>query len=252
MSVDTDLAVLGPAVTEAVTLLAQALGLEARPGEGFDLWGQGSDDPGGGLAPAGLVWSAGLVGPQGPCGEVAIALPPGSPEPDEADIAKALATCVPAFNRALGASGIGAVQRTSAEALSAARPGQAALAVPLLAGGAPAAATTGPDAGLFVLISAASQVAAELPHLDPSPGLSAARSIAALGEVEMTVSVELGRTKIPIRDLLSIHNGAVVQLDRVVTQPVDLFVQGTLIARGEVVVVDDCFAVRVTELLTGD
>jgi flagellar motor switch protein FliN/FliY len=44
----------------------------------------------------------------------------------------------------------------------------------------------------------------------------------------------------------------VVQLDRPVTNPVDVFVQGTLIARGEVVVVDECFAVRVTELLTGD
>ncbi len=68
----------------------------------------------------------------------------------------------------------------------------------------------------------------------------------------MTVSVELGRTKIPIRDLLNIHNGAVVQLDRPVSHPVDIFVHGTLIARGEVVVVDECFAVRVTELMTGD
>jgi flagellar motor switch protein FliN/FliY len=84
------------------------------------------------------------------------------------------------------------------------------------------------------------------------PGPAVARSITTFGDVEMSVSVELGRTKIPIRDLLNIHNGAVVQLDRPVTHPVDLFVQGTLIARGEVVVVDECFAVRVTELLTGD
>jgi flagellar motor switch protein FliN/FliY len=68
----------------------------------------------------------------------------------------------------------------------------------------------------------------------------------------MTVSVELGRTKIAIRDLLSIHNGTVVQLDRSITHPVDVLVHGTLIARGEVVVVDECFAVRVTELLTGE
>jgi flagellar motor switch protein FliN/FliY len=68
----------------------------------------------------------------------------------------------------------------------------------------------------------------------------------------MTVSVELGRTKIPIKELLAIHNGAVVQLDRSVASPVDIFVHGTLIARGEVVVVDECFAVRVTELLTGE
>ena len=68
----------------------------------------------------------------------------------------------------------------------------------------------------------------------------------------MTVSVELGRTKLPIRELLNIHSGAVVQLDRAVSHPVDIFVQGSLIARGEVVVVDECFAVRVTELLAGD
>lgn len=68
----------------------------------------------------------------------------------------------------------------------------------------------------------------------------------------MTVSVELGRTKVAIKDLLSIHNGAVVQLDRAVSHPVDVLVNGTHIARGEVVVVDECFAVRVTELLTGD
>ncbi len=124
------------------------------------------------------------------------------------------------------------------------------MAVPLLVGSAPAPG--GQHAGLLVVITPAAEVVAELPHLDPMPGPAVARSIATFGDVEMSVSVELGRTKIPIRDLLNIHNGAVVQLDRPVTHPVDLFVQGTLIARGEVVVVDECFAVRVTELLTGD
>lgn len=94
---------------------------------------------------------------------------------------------------------------------------------------------------------------AELPQLGLSePALGPARSIEALAEVHMTISVELGRTKLLVRDLLNIHNGAVVQLDRQVTQPVDVFVHGTLIARGEVVVVDECFAVRVTELVAGD
>ncbi len=93
-----------------------------------------------------------------------------------------------------------------------------------------------------------------LPPLGPSlhSGDTPIRSIATLADVEMTVSVELGRTKIAIRDLLSIRNGAVVQLDRSITHPVDVLVHGTLIARGEVVVVDECFAVRVTELLTGE
>jgi flagellar motor switch protein FliN/FliY len=188
--------------------------------------------------------------PPGPCGELALALPPGVKIPDEASVASALARSIPALNGALGAAQTGEIKRSAAEALTAARAGHRALAVPLLVGSAPAPG--GEHAGLLVLITPAAQVVAELPHLDPSPGPTAARSIAAFGEVEMTVSVELGRTKIPIRDLLSIHNGAVVQLDRGVTHPVDLFVQGTLIARGEVVVVDECFAVRVTELLTGD
>ena len=94
---------------------------------------------------------------------------------------------------------------------------------------------------------------AELPQFgfsEPSHGPQ--RSMETLADVLMTISVELGRTKLAIRDLLNIHSGAVVQLDRQVTQPVDIFVHGTLIARGEVVVVDESFAVRVTELVTGD
>ncbi len=245
-----DLAVTGPAACEATALVAEALGLEARPGEGFDLWGQEPDNAVEAVPKGATVWTADLVGTVGPCGEIALALPPGAQVPEEATVASALARSLSALNGPLGAAQVGEVKRAGAEALTAARAGHRALAVPLLVGRQPAPG--GRHAGLLVLITPVAQVVAELPHLDPSPGPSPARSIAAFGEVEMTVSVELGRTKIPIRDLLSIHNGAVVQLDRAVTHPVDVFVQGTLIARGEVVVVDECFAVRVTELLTGD
>lgn len=177
-------------------------------------------------------------------------LPPDVPVPPESAIATALSRSIPALNEAVGAERVGVVKSSDAEALTGARPGQRAMAVPLLVGSA--LTPGGQHAGLLVVITPAAEAVAELPHLDPMPGPAVARSIATFGDVEMSVSVELGRTKIPIRDLLNIHNGAVVQLDRPVTHPVDLFVQGTLIARGEVVVVDECFAVRVTELLTGD
>jgi flagellar motor switch protein FliN/FliY len=243
-----------PAAGEAATLVAEALGLQARPSEGFDLWGKEPGHAGEAVPKGSTVWTADLVGAAGPGGEIALALPPGTEVPEEASVGAALARGVAALVGVFGAAQVGEVRRSGAEALTTPRAGHHALAVPLLP--VPPLTETeatkgGQRAGLLVLITPVGQVA-ELPHLDPSPGPTATRSIAAFGDVEMTVSVELGRTKIPIRDLLSIHNGAVVQLDRAVSHPVDLFVQGTLIARGEVVVVDECFAVRVTELLTGD
>ncbi|HMK96748.1 MAG TPA: flagellar motor switch protein FliN [Acidimicrobiales bacterium] len=246
MSVETDQVVIGPAAVEAATLLSEALGLGATLGESFDFWGQ----DGGDLSDIVLgedAWSAPLLGPLGPCGEIALALSAGTsvPVPGKGKVSSAFAACAAALTAATGADHVGDTDRAEAAALAEPRPGQRALAVPLKAGDQ--------RAGVLVVISSASQPAAELPHLDPSPGPPAGpRSIAALGEVEMTVSVELGRTKLPIRELLNIHSGAVVQLDRTVTHPVDIFVQGSLIARGEVVVVDECFAVRVTELLAGD
>jgi flagellar motor switch protein FliN/FliY len=244
-SKDTAFAVLRPAATEAASLLTSALGLEAQAGEGADLWGTDGAILTPLLSSGTKAWSAALMGSSGVRGELALALPAGIAVPGEGRLASALAACVPALANACGAQHLGKVQRQNAMALREARPGQRAFAVPLL--------SNGEHTGLLVVIVPATQAAAELPHLDPTPGPQAAtRSIAALGDVEMAVSVELGRTKIPIKDLLNIHTGAVVQLDRAVSHPVDVFVNGTLIARGEVVVVDECFAVRVTELLTGD
>lgn len=249
MSVETDLPTIGPATAEAAALLANALGLQAEPGPGFDLWGQEPGELAALVSKQAKSWSAPLVGPLGPCGELALSLLPGATVPEDDQLASALAGAVRPLTTACGADQIGELRPINAGTLAQARPGHRALAIPLVSGLPDGG--RGPT-GLVVIVTPTSQVA-ELPHLDPSSGASGnPRSIAALGEVEMTVSVELGRTKIPIRDLLNIHNGAVVQLDRAVTHPVDIFVHGTLIARGEVVVVDDCFAVRVTELLTGD
>ena len=65
----------------------------------------------------------------------------------------------------------------------------------------------------------------------------------------MDVTVELGRARMPVRDLLAITPGAVIELDRAAGSPVDVLVNGTLIARGEVVVVDEEFGIRISEIV---
>jgi flagellar motor switch protein FliN/FliY len=81
-------------------------------------------------------------------------------------------------------------------------------------------------------------------------GAGAAASLNFLEDVSLTVTARLGQVTLPINDILKLGPGAVVELDREVGQPVDLAVQGTVFARGEVVVVDDHFAIRIKELLS--
>ncbi len=66
--------------------------------------------------------------------------------------------------------------------------------------------------------------------------------------IKVVVTAELGRTSIPIQKLLSLGSGSVLELDRSITSPVELVAQGVPLACGEVVVVDDCFAIRITEV----
>jgi flagellar motor switch protein FliN/FliY len=73
-----------------------------------------------------------------------------------------------------------------------------------------------------------------------------------LRDVEMEVTCELGRTKMTVRQLLALAPGDVVELDRLAGSPADLLVNGTLLARGEVVVVDESFGLRITEIVTRD
>jgi flagellar motor switch protein FliN/FliY len=70
-----------------------------------------------------------------------------------------------------------------------------------------------------------------------------------LHDVEMEVSAELGRTRMSVRELLSLIPGAVVELDRAAGSPADVLVNGRLIARGEVVVIDENFGIRITEIV---
>jgi flagellar motor switch protein FliN/FliY len=71
-----------------------------------------------------------------------------------------------------------------------------------------------------------------------------------LHDVEMEVTAELGRTRMSVRDLLSLSPGTVVELDRAAGGPADLLVNGRLIARGEVVVIDENFGIRLTEIIS--
>jgi flagellar motor switch protein FliN/FliY len=69
-------------------------------------------------------------------------------------------------------------------------------------------------------------------------------------DVNLKVTVELGRSKLKFRDVLNLANGSVIELARQTSEPVDIMVNGALLATGEVVVVDDHFAVRITKLLS--
>jgi flagellar motor switch protein FliN/FliY len=73
--------------------------------------------------------------------------------------------------------------------------------------------------------------------------------VTVLHDVELGVTVELGRTKMLVRDVLGLTIGSVIELDRTAGSPVDVYVNGTLIARGEVVVVDEEFGVRISEVV---
>jgi len=69
-------------------------------------------------------------------------------------------------------------------------------------------------------------------------------------DVPVTLSMEVGRTRIPIRNLLQLNQGSVVELDRAAGEPLDVFVNGTLVAHGEVVVVNEKFGIRLMDVIS--
>ncbi len=69
-------------------------------------------------------------------------------------------------------------------------------------------------------------------------------------DIPVTISLEIGRTGINIRNLLQLNQGSVVELDRLAGEPLDVLVNGTLIAHGEVVVVNEKFGVRLTDIIS--
>lgn len=90
------------------------------------------------------------------------------------------------------------------------------------------------------------------PLASAEPARVDARRMNLLRDVMMGVSVELGRTRMTVRELLALTPGTIVELDKAAGAPVDLLVNGTLMARGEVVVIDEEFAVRISEIVSSD
>ena len=76
------------------------------------------------------------------------------------------------------------------------------------------------------------------------------RKLDTILDIPVTISMEVGRSLISIRNLLQLNQGSVVELDRVAGEPLDVLVNGTLIAHGEVVVVNDKFGIRLTDVIS--
>ena len=121
----------------------------------------------------------------------------------------------------------------------------ATVAVPLVAG-----AGDGENAAVLVVTVAGGSVPGSQPLQAARPqAVNGLRGVELLHGVAMEVTVELGRTRLSVRELLALCPGDVLELDRAAGSPADLLVNGRLIARGEVVVVDEDFALRVTEIV---
>ncbi len=95
---------------------------------------------------------------------------------------------------------------------------------------------------------------ADFQKLQPDTGALNAmeENIEMILDIPVTVSVEIGRSKINIRNLLKLNQGSVVELDRLAGEPMDVIVNGTLIAHGEVVVVNEKFGVRLTDVISAE
>lgn len=91
---------------------------------------------------------------------------------------------------------------------------------------------------------------AEFQQLSEPAGGTTARNIDLLMDVNLPVSIELGRTKMSISDILALGPGSVVELAKLAGEPVDVMVNYKIVARGEVVVIDENFGVRITQLMT--
>ena len=90
------------------------------------------------------------------------------------------------------------------------------------------------------------------PLAEGSAALSEPRSLTLLNDVNMEVTAELGRCRLRVRDIMALELGSVIELDRAAGSPVDVLVNGAIVWQGEVVVVDDEFGIRVSEIVMDD
>ena len=93
---------------------------------------------------------------------------------------------------------------------------------------------------------------AQFNDLGPNAGGGAGQemNLNLILDVQVTLALEVGRAKMSVRDLLQLAPGAIVELDRLAGEPLDVLVNGVRIARGEVVVVDDKFGIRLTDVVS--
>ncbi|WP_148253894.1 flagellar motor switch protein FliN [Aidingimonas lacisalsi] len=100
--------------------------------------------------------------------------------------------------------------------------------------------------------SSASQAAGDqvFKPLDKDAGNSGMRDLEMIMDIPVKLTVELGRTRITIKQLLELAQGSVIELDGLAGEPMDILINGYLIAQGEVVVVDDKYGIRITEIIT--
>ena len=93
---------------------------------------------------------------------------------------------------------------------------------------------------------------AEFPQITEAPASTGRVPLRRFHDVSVEISVELGRVTLPIGELLRLGAGAVLELERALSEPVDIVAQGVRLARGDVVVVEDRYAVRITEIEDAD
>lgn len=96
------------------------------------------------------------------------------------------------------------------------------------------------------------QSATVFSNISADPGLDAetAKNLDMVMDIPIQLTVELGHTKMPIRTLLQLAQGSVVELNELAGEPLDVFVNGCLVAQGEVVVVNEKFGIRLTDIIT--
>jgi flagellar motor switch protein FliN/FliY len=112
-----------------------------------------------------------------------------------------------------------------------------------------------PEGGAEAAAGAASEVAesvspASFTPFAPSAPATAGNDLNMILDIPVQLTVELGRTRIPIKHILQLAQGSVVELETLAGEPMDVLVNGYLIAQGEVVVVNDKFGIRLTDIVT--
>jgi flagellar motor switch protein FliN/FliY len=165
------------------------------------------------------------------------------------DLAAALTPAIAEIAGAIGRVALGPIEAMDARiALHRLSTFPDGAVIPLLGSGGPRA---------FVAVAVAPPVGADTaaarPSVEPAPlaDLTSAR-LDLLRGVEMAATAELGRARMTVNELLTLRTGAVIELDRAAGAPADLYVNGRLIARGEVVVIDENYGIRITQVVSDD